>query len=116
MFGILRGRTRPRKDVETVRDLLAQGLSVAEASRRAGISRGTVRTWIANGLEETLAARRDGPRDGRPCEFCQYVRDVSETSYAYLLGLYLGDGYIAGCTEVTSYSKHWPCDFEAGVN
>src|SRR2546423_11578769 len=87
--------TRPRKDLETVRDLLAQGLPVAEASRRAGIPRSTVVTWLSEGLDEILDARVDGPPDRTPCEFCRYVRDVSEGPYAYLLGLYLGDGYIA---------------------
>ena len=87
--------TRPRKDLEAVRDLLDQGLSVAEAARRAGIPRSTVRTWLAEGLDETLDARIDGPPVGRPCEFCQYIRGLSENTYAYLLGLYLGDGHLS---------------------
>jgi len=87
--------TRPRKDPEHVRELLAQGLSVAEASRRAGIPRGTVQTWLREGLDRTIDARMNAPADGGPCEFCRYVRELSESSYAYLLGLYLGDGYIA---------------------
>jgi len=87
--------TRPRKDLETVRDLLDQGLSVAEASRRARIPRGTVQMWLSAGLEATLDARAEHAGRSGPCEFCGYVRDLSETSYAYLLGLYLGDGYIA---------------------
>src|SRR5258706_10592072 len=95
MFGNLEGMTRPRKDLEIVRDLLDQGLSVAEASRRAGIPRGTVQTWVAQGLDETFDARIDGPPDGRPCEFCRYVSHLSEEPYAYLLGLYLGDGHIS---------------------
>jgi hypothetical protein len=87
--------TRPRKDLESVRDLLAEGLSVAEAARQAGIPRGTVQMWVADGLAKTLDARIDRSADGQVCEFCRYVRGLSETSYAYLLGLYLGDGYIA---------------------
>ena len=88
--------TRGRTDVETVRDLLAQGLPVAEVARRAGVSRWTVRTWASTGFDEILEDRiHDSSPDGEPCEFCYYVRHLSETSYAYLLGLYLGDGYIA---------------------
>jgi len=33
--------------------------------------------------------------DGGRCDFCKYVRELTESSYAYLLGLYLGDGCIA---------------------
>jgi hypothetical protein len=143
--------TRPRKDVEAVRDLLGQGLPIAEVARRVGIARATVRGWAANGFDDILDRRTRGA-DG-PCAFCYYIRNLTETSYAYLLGLYLGDGYIAthkrgvyrlrivqdnkypnliracaiamnwvipakigyvpkiGCTEISSYSKHWPCVF-----
>ena len=84
--------TRPRKDVEAVRNLLDQGLSVAEASRRAGIPRSTVRMWLADGLD----ARMNAPTGlHNPDQLCPYVRDLTETTYAYLLGLYLGDGCIS---------------------
>jgi hypothetical protein len=147
------GVTRPKEDVEAARDLLDQGLSIAETARLVGIARATVRDWMRMGFDEALRLRVDDRRDRGPCECCRYVRDLSETSYAYLLGLYLGDGYIArhprgvyrlrivqddkypqlihecalamnwvipgriglvqkqGCTEVSSYSKHWPCLF-----
>lgn len=85
--------TRPRKDLETVRDLLAQGLSVAETARRAGIPRSTVRMWVAGGLDSCLDARSGGLHGAH--ELCPYVRNVTESSYAYLLGLYLGDGCIS---------------------
>ena len=84
--------TRPRTDLETVRDLLDQGLSVAEASRRAGIPRSTLRTWVAEGLDARIEAAVEPHGPGG---LCPYVRDVSEWSYAYLLGLYLGDGHIS---------------------
>lgn len=145
--------TRPRKDLETVRELRDQNLPVAEIARRAGIPRGTVRTWLTDGLEESISSRIHDSQKCGPCDFCYYVRNLSETSYAYLLGLYLGDGCIAahakgvyrlrivqdnkypnlihqcaiamrwvvpskigyvpkiGWTEISSYSKHWPCLF-----
>jgi hypothetical protein len=78
-----------------VRALLAEGLSVAEASRRAGIPRSTVRTWLSEGLDQRLETRVDRPQTGEPCELCLYVRNLPEQPYAYLLGLYLGDGCIA---------------------
>jgi hypothetical protein len=85
--------TRPPEDVEAVRDLLAQNLSIAEVARRSCIPRGTIRSWLANGLDETLRTRSAGEEG--PCEFYYYVRNLSESSYAYLLGLYLGDGCIS---------------------
>ena len=146
--------TRPRRDVEAVRQLLDEGLPLSEVARRTGVPRTTMRSWLANGLDDTLKNRiHDARSNGKRCDFCYYVRNLSEASYAYLLGLYLGDGYIAsqprgvfrlrivqdnnyphlirecmvamnwviprsvslaqkeGCTEVGSYSKHWPCVF-----
>jgi Helix-turn-helix domain of resolvase len=88
--------TRPRKDVEDASDLLAQGLPIAEVARRVGIARATVRDWASAGFDEIVKGRaNESGKDGR-CGFCRYVRNLSETSYAYLLGLYLGDGWITG--------------------
>jgi hypothetical protein len=87
--------TRPRKDVETVRELLGEGLKIAEITRRVGVSRWTVRNWMTTGFDNVLHGRLDSSGEDVRCDFCPYVRDLSETSYAYLLGLYLGDGYIA---------------------
>ena len=89
------GMTRPRHDLELVRAFLAEGLSVAAASRRAGIPRSTVRTWLAEGIDRRLERRVARPPTGDPCELCHYLRNLSEQPYAYLLGLYLGDGSIA---------------------
>ncbi|MEZ0067639.1 hypothetical protein ABIA32_003654 [Streptacidiphilus sp. MAP12-20] len=61
--------------------LLQSGLTLSEASRRTGVSRSTLRQWHS---EPTSPARAACPRDtelGAP--------------YAYLLGLYLGDGCIS---------------------
>lgn len=87
--------TKPKQDVEAVRDLLDQGLSIAETARRVGIARATARDWMMKGFDEALQARTNCPGGDVRCEFCRYVRDLSESSYAYLLGLYLGDGSIS---------------------
>lgn len=84
--------TRPRKDLESVRDLLAQGHPVAEIARRAGIPPSTVRMWVDGGLDSCLDARYGLHK---PDELCPKVRDVTESSYSYLLRLYLGDGCIS---------------------
>jgi len=71
-------------------NLLATGLSVSEASRRTGVSRAAIREWRDNPavLEPKMHARcfrcSDPPRE-----------PSSPRAYAYLLGLYLGDGCIS---------------------
>ena len=95
MFDTMRTMTRSKEDVEAVRNCIEQGLSIAETARRVGIARATVRDWMRKGFDEAIQARMDHPGEDARCAFCRYIRDLSETSYAYLLGLYLGDGYIA---------------------
>ena len=130
--------------------LLQRGLSLRAVSIFTRVSRATLREW------------RDHPGsdDGRArCPRCAESPRLPEPSadYAYLLGLYLGDGCVSvggapakgvwklrviccdawpgvmeeccqaiqavrpgnkvvmvrkqGCTEVLSYSRHWPCLF-----
>ncbi|HEX3715063.1 MAG TPA: transcriptional regulator [Trebonia sp.] len=131
--------------------LISSGSSLRSVSMSTAISRATLREW------------RDNPekaiRAGGFCPLCTDDPAHPEPSadYAYLLGLYLGDGYISiggapakkvwklrvyccdawpglieecsramravrptskvmrqqnqGCTEVFSYSRHWPCLF-----
>lgn len=74
-------------------ELLAQGLTVAEVSRRTGVSRWAVRDWrLRVDQRKSLYSRPI-----TPCPRCQTPRTPVEPadSYAYLLGLYLGDGYIS---------------------
>lgn len=78
------------EDVEAVFALAEAGLS------RAEISRAAIRSWLADG---PAAARRRRGRvgGGRPCvpEHCAVRSAVAAEPYAYLLGLYLGDGCIS---------------------
>ena len=66
--------------VQRALDLSAAGLSANEVARRLGVSRTTVGNWL----------RGQTPR-GRPVAEPIIVPEA----YAYLLGLYLGDGHIA---------------------
>ncbi|NLU67549.1 helix-turn-helix domain containing protein [Streptomyces sp. HNM0574] len=67
--------------------LLAQGHSLNSASRRCGVSRAALASWRSRPLPSRPA---DCPRcDGTP----RLPEDVP--AYAYLLGLYLGDGCIS---------------------
>ncbi len=73
--------------------LKAAGSSVKSIARRIGRSRATVRYWLRRGAgvaqsEEATALKAvkwgfESPHQHQSC------------SYAYLLGMYLGDGYIA---------------------
>ncbi|HEX6469185.1 MAG TPA: transcriptional regulator [Streptosporangiaceae bacterium] len=133
--------------------LMSSGLTLSEVSRRTGVSRAALKVWRDN----PEAALR--PKMGATCPRCDERPRPPEPlpGYAYLLGLYLGDGCISpvglaskkvwslriicadawpglrdecveailairpdnkvrllqkqGCTEVNSYSKHWPCLF-----
>ncbi|MBH5334337.1 transposase [Streptomyces pactum] len=69
--------------------LVRQGRSVSSVSRETGISRAAIRAWRTR-LHPTRPAPecpRCGPEPGPPDD---------PVAYAYLLGLYLGDGCISG--------------------
>jgi hypothetical protein len=81
--------TRPFTQVLEAKSLLADGLSLADVVRQLGIPRSTIRTWVTN---QFAAPQRQPHPDGQ----CPHVERASANpTYAYLLGLYLGDGYIA---------------------
>ncbi|MFC7261667.1 transcriptional regulator [Streptomyces lutosisoli] len=68
--------------------LVAQGRSLNSASKETGVSRAAIRSW------QTRIEPRG--RSGLPCPRCQDIPSPPEdqAAYAYLLGLYLGDGCI----------------------
>ena len=137
----------PRATVDLA--LLLSGLNVLDRENAliCGVSVQAIRHW-RRGSRRSEATER-GPR----CPRCN-GRPMDMTAYAYLLGLYLGDGYLtlgrrgvyalsifcgdvwpgladaaeralsdvmptssvfrvarAGCHEIKSTSKHWPCLF-----
>jgi hypothetical protein len=67
--------------IEMVLSLTRAGLSDYEVARRTGVSRSTVQNW-----------RRFGVPKIHPQE--PLKRPVNESEYAYLLGQYLGDGWV----------------------
>ncbi|MFE6283960.1 transcriptional regulator [Streptomyces sp. NPDC057877] len=69
--------------------LVAAGRSLNSVSKETGISRAAIRSWRTR-----IEPRR---RAGRPCPRCQETPSPPEdpAAYAYLLGLYLGDGCIS---------------------
>ena len=131
--------------------LMDRGLSLRSISMSTGINRATLRDWREH-PEKRANTHTTCPRcDANP------TLPEPQADYAYLLGLYLGDGCISrggtrdkkiwklriacadawpgliqeceramhsirpgnkvgtqqmvGCTEVRSYSRHWPCLF-----
>jgi hypothetical protein len=82
---------RSLADVEVVLGLLEAGLSNRRISILTGISRPTIRDWRRKGPQSCRARLREPDRD---CPTCGNAV-VPGSRYAYLLGLYLGDGCIS---------------------
>lgn len=68
--------------------LLGKGLSDYQIARRTGASRSSVQRWRVRGLPAQ-------ERDCRPTAW----RPPDPASYSYLLGIYLGDGYVAKASQ-----------------
>lgn len=83
--------TRSRADYELVKRLILQNVNDCEISRRTGVPRPTVRDWRWGRACETLRY----PDDQRDCADDHPFESLPAQEYAYLLGMYLGDGYIA---------------------
>lgn len=80
--------TRPTAEYEEVLRLIAWGVNDCQISRLTGIPRGTIRDW-RHGKRKSLETETRAAN----CPFhAGHLRD--RRAYSYLLGLYLGDGYI----------------------
>jgi hypothetical protein len=66
--------------------LLASGVSMNSVSKELGISRAAIRDWRDNGV---------AAKSSSLCPRCRGRRPGDEASYAYLLGMYLGDGCLS---------------------
>jgi hypothetical protein len=69
------------------------GIPIGEICLTLGLPRGTVGHWFYG---ERARRRTDHPREPSRCFRCQPVPEppLDPASYAYLLGLYLGDGHL----------------------
>jgi hypothetical protein len=93
-----------RETVAEALRLAEQGLNNCEISRRIGVSRPTVREWVAGRLPHSFEQKHllygrpsDSERSCPKCGAGEHRFACFSTAYAYLLGMYLGDGYIASC-------------------
>jgi len=89
--------TRSAHEFELVRFYFDWGLNNCEIERLTGINLATVRQWrhrAANGLTNSTFQKAGESA----CPICSNAR-FNESAYAYLLGLYLGDGHIATCPK-----------------
>ena len=85
--------TYPEATIDVVLGQLGEGMSQAEISRRTGISRAAIRAWGRGRVPKRAGrGRRHGPNERMTCELIQLA---ASPAYAYLLGLYLGDGCIS---------------------
>ena len=79
--------------VERALAAVAAGATLSEISREIGVARSTLRAWVAGGSNRSAARRRG------TCMRCAGYRfpvpGMTDFAYAYLLGLYLGDGTIS---------------------
>ena len=80
-----------RYEVNRALSLVAEGLNDCEVSRRTGISRRTILDWRHGRAPH---ASRTRTADRGSCPRCG-SRPLDEPAYSYLLGLYLGDGWLS---------------------
>lgn len=84
---------RSAEDMAAVRNLLAEGLTDCAIARHTGVPRTTVRDWRVG------RAQAFAPREHHSCARCGHPEHdpalLPISDYAYLLGMYLGDGCIS---------------------
>lgn len=87
---------RTKAQVAFVLDLSLLGMNDCEISRCTGIPRRTVRDWRHHGGQQFGPGKNDlpGGKPDRECPICG-IGALDTEWYAYLLGLYLGDGCLS---------------------
>ena len=90
--------TRPVAEYEAALKLINEGVNDCEISRRLGIPRSTIRGWRRPAYVPLghLLPQRRGVATGQHAFDCPRCdgKSLCAQNYAYLLGLYLGDGHV----------------------
>ncbi len=89
---------------DEVRSLIKLGISDYEIARRTGVGRSTVYRWRHHGIPAPPV-----PETPELVDRNRWSADQRER-YAYLLGLYLGDGYVG--THGSNHSLVIACDIQ----
>ena len=106
---------RSDDDVRRVFELWEQGVPKEAIARRTGVSHMQVRRWIGRGRDAVLNSPMRRARCSEQNSACPLVQDVHERRYAYLLGMYLGDGYIATEPNGVHRLRISICDDHPGI-
>ena len=87
---------RTREEVAAVLKLVSVGWNDCQIARKTGIPRGTIRDWRRGRTPDFERVRTFLNCNARSCVVCGGdPLSLPQPAYVYLLGLYLGDGYIA---------------------
>ena len=78
--------------VMRVLDLYDDGFNQSQIARETGLSRSTVKDWLAGRIPHSVRAQDESCRHGPDC---LRTNLWFPSIYAYVLGLYLGDGCIS---------------------
>jgi hypothetical protein len=95
----IRGSTHSQRLVARAQELSRQELSDYEVARRLGLPRSTVWNWRCNGGPK-------GTRRSKPA----LLRPLDDEAYSYLLGVYLGDGWVG------RFGRCWTLRFTLDVS
>jgi hypothetical protein len=83
---------RPAEDRLRAREVASEGHNVSQIARFIGIPRETIRDW----LTPRYVSRRPFSPECPTCGHAAHVfGDLPKREYAYLLGMYLGDGMLS---------------------
>jgi hypothetical protein len=110
---------RSEADIRKVFELWERGVPKKAIARQTGISHTQVRRWIGLGVHAVLRSpMRTGAQRHAPTlnsSACPLVQHVDERAYAYLLGVYLGDGHITTEPNGVHRLRIAACDQYPGI-